>query len=60
MTILPRSKRRDGSCNIMSALDNGAPEGAAEVLTNWAFYASWPFAMSGAQVAIDVSEKRDA
>ncbi len=41
------------------ALDNGVTkEEIAETLTHLAFYAGWPAAMSGAEVATRVFEKR--
>ena len=45
--------------HIGRALDNGVTkEEVAEVLTHLAFYAGWPAAMSGAEVATRVFEKR--
>jgi 4-carboxymuconolactone decarboxylase len=45
--------------HIGRALDNGVTqEEVAEVLTHLAFYAGWPAAMSGAQVATEVFEAR--
>jgi 4-carboxymuconolactone decarboxylase len=47
------------SVHIGRALDNGVTqEEVAEVLTHLAFYAGWPAAMSGAQVATEVFEAR--
>ena len=45
--------------HINRALDNGVTkEEIAETLTHLAFYAGWPAAMSGAEVATNVFEKR--
>jgi 4-carboxymuconolactone decarboxylase len=47
------------SVHIGRALDNGVTqEEVAEVLTHLAFYAGWPAAMSGAQIATEVFEAR--
>lgn len=48
------------SVHIGRALDNGVTqEEIAGLITHLAFYAGWPAAMSGAQVATEVFEKRE-
>ena len=47
--------------HIGRALDNGVTrEEISEVLTHLAFYAGWPSAMTGAQVATEVFQQHDA
>jgi len=57
LIALGREKQLDG--HLARALQNGVTrDEIAEVITHLAFYAGWPAAMTAAQVAKEVFEKR--
>ena len=58
-TLIALGRERQLVGHLGRALDNGLSKSElSEVITHLAFYAGWPAAMTGAQVAKDVFDKR--
>ena len=58
-TLIALGRERQLVGHLNRALDNGLSQNElSEVITHLAFYAGWPAAMTAAQVAKDVFEKR--
>ena len=58
-TLIALGRERQHVGHLGRALDNGlSKKELSEVITHHAFYAGWPAAMTAAQVAKDVFDKR--
>ena len=58
-TLIALGRERQLVGHLQRALDNGLTKNElSEVITHLAFYAGWPAAMTAAQVAKDVFDKR--
>jgi len=58
-TLIALGRERQLVGHLNRALDNGLTKNElSEVITHLAFYAGWPAAMTGAQVAKEVFDKR--
>jgi 4-carboxymuconolactone decarboxylase len=58
-TLIALGRERQLTGHLNRALDNGiTKKELGEVITHLAFYAGWPAAMTAAQIAKDVFEKR--
>ena len=58
-TLIALGRERQLVGHLGRALDNGlSKKELSEVITHLAFYAGWPAAMTGAQVAKEVFDKR--
>ncbi len=58
-TLIALGRERQLVGHLQRALDNGLTKNElSEVITHLAFYAGWPAAMTAAQVAKDVFEKK--
>jgi 4-carboxymuconolactone decarboxylase len=58
-TLIALGRERQLVGHLNRALDNGLSKSElSEVMTHLAFYAGWPAAMTAAQVAKDVFDKR--
>ena len=58
-TLIALGRERQLVGHLNRALDNGlSKKELSEVITHLAFYAGWPAAMTAAQVAKDVFDKR--
>jgi 4-carboxymuconolactone decarboxylase len=58
-TLIALGRERQLVGHLNRALDNGLSKSElSEVITHLAFYAGWPAAMTAAQVAKDVFDKR--
>jgi 4-carboxymuconolactone decarboxylase len=58
-TLIALGRERQLVGHLNRALDNGLSKNElSEVMTHLAFYAGWPAAMTAAQVAKDVFDKR--
>jgi 4-carboxymuconolactone decarboxylase len=59
-TLVALGRERQLRGHLHRALDNGVSrDELAGLLTHLAFYAGWPTAMTGAQIAKEVFEERD-
>ena len=58
-TLIALGRERQLVGHLNRALDNGVTkQEISEIITHLAFYAGWPAAMTAAQIAKDVFEKR--
>ena len=58
-TLIALGRERQLVGHLNRALDNGVTKNElSEIITHLAFYAGWPAAMTAAQIAKDVFEKR--
>ena len=58
-TLIALGREKQLTGHLQRALDNGVTKDEiGEIITHLAFYAGWPAAMTAAQVAKDVFDKR--